>query len=234
MQIAPGIYSLGQNEGGHVHAFLLDDGTELTLIDTLWDDDAHRIFDAIRQIHRLATDLKHIVITHAHRSHLGGMAALKNFTGATLYAHEWEADIISGDRKAQAVTFIPRRPFQVYPLQLGLALGVGSHTPSTVENYISEGDRVGPLHVMHASGHSPGHLAFYWPERRVLFAGDAVATWPYFSAGWPAFNLNIKQHKASVGRMAEFDAEIVAVGHGEPITTDGAKRVRSLLDSAGW
>lgn len=26
MQIAPGVYSMGQWMGGHVHAFLLDDG----------------------------------------------------------------------------------------------------------------------------------------------------------------------------------------------------------------
>jgi hypothetical protein len=31
MQIAPGIYSMGQDKGGHVHAYLLDDGTGLTL-----------------------------------------------------------------------------------------------------------------------------------------------------------------------------------------------------------
>ena len=41
MQIAPGIYSMGQDEGGHVHAYLLDDGTGLTLLDTLYDDDAN-------------------------------------------------------------------------------------------------------------------------------------------------------------------------------------------------
>ena len=34
MQIAPGLHSIRQDEGGHVHAFLIDDGTGFTLIDT--------------------------------------------------------------------------------------------------------------------------------------------------------------------------------------------------------
>jgi hypothetical protein len=33
MKVAEGIYSLSQTKGGHVHAFLLDDGNSLTLID---------------------------------------------------------------------------------------------------------------------------------------------------------------------------------------------------------
>lgn len=44
--------------------------------------------------------LKHILLTHAHRSHLGRLAELKRMSGATVYAHEWEADIIAGERKA--------------------------------------------------------------------------------------------------------------------------------------
>ena len=44
--------------------------------------------------------LKHILLTHAHRSHLGGLSELKRMSGATVYAHEWEADIIAGERKA--------------------------------------------------------------------------------------------------------------------------------------
>ncbi|MFL5628945.1 MAG: MBL fold metallo-hydrolase, partial [Ktedonobacteraceae bacterium] len=114
MEISPGIYSLSQQEGGHVHAFLLDDGTELTVIDTLWDSDGQRILDQIKSIGRSVTDLKHIILTHAHRSHLGGLAALKKASGATVYAHEWEADIISGERKAQGITVVPMRPLRLY------------------------------------------------------------------------------------------------------------------------
>ena len=39
-ELAPGIHSLGHGKGGHVHAFLIDDGGELTLVDTLFEGDA--------------------------------------------------------------------------------------------------------------------------------------------------------------------------------------------------
>src|SRR5262249_59703647 len=57
-----------------------------------------------------------------------------------------------------------------------------------------------------------------------LFAGDAIATWPALGPGWPAFNLNPQQHKASLSRMARLDAHVVAVGHGEAPTFPGAPR----------
>ena len=88
---------------------------------------------------------------------------------------------------------------------------------------------MGPLCVSFAPGHSPGHLAFYWPERRALIAGDAVATWPFFQLGWPAFTLNPTHHARSLRKLAEFDAEIVCVGHGDPIRTGGAARIRAAL-----
>ena len=230
MEIAPGVHAIGQVLGGHVHAFLLDDGAGLTLIDTLYDTDAHRIVDRIQGIGRSVEHLTSIVLTHGHRSHLGGLATLKRMSGATVFSHPWEADIIAGERKAQAVPLVPRAPLRVYHLQCFLGLGVGKHPPCPVDRTVADGDQVGPLRVVYAPGHSPGHLAFYWPERRTLFAGDAVATWPSLSAGWPAFNLNLHQHQASLHRMAGYDAEIVAVGHGEPLTSGGAAHVRALAE----
>jgi glyoxylase-like metal-dependent hydrolase (beta-lactamase superfamily II) len=56
-----------------------------------------------------------------------------------------------------------------FPFQFGAALGLGKHPPCQIDEYIHEGDRIGPLHVVHAPGHTPGHLAFYWPAKRVLF-----------------------------------------------------------------
>lgn len=223
--------SLGQRKGGRVHAFLLDDGEGLTPVDTLYDTDGRRVLDAIAGVGRRAEDLRHIVLTHGHRSHLGGARVLRERIGAEVYAHEWEADIVRGERKAQRVSLVPRRPLRAYfPLQVGLALGLGRHPPCPVDHFVHEGDRIGPLRVVFAPGHSPGHLAFHWPERSLLIDGEAIATWPGWSAGWPAFNLNEKQHRESLRRLAELEADIVTVGHGEPLTSGGAARVRDLAD----
>jgi glyoxylase-like metal-dependent hydrolase (beta-lactamase superfamily II) len=228
-EIAAGVYSLSQRKGGRVHAFLLDNGGELTLIDALFNDDGAQVVAAIRQIGREISDLKNIIATHAHRSHIGGLAALKALSGATVWAHEWEADILAGERRAQGVTIWPRRPFRVYPIQLGLVLGVAPHKPCAPDRFLREGDRVGPLEVIHTPGHSPGHMAFHWPGSGVLFAGDALATWPYLSLGWDGLNLNLAQHRRSLLKIDDIRADVIAVGHGEPASGDQIDKLRRMV-----
>lgn len=228
-EIAPAIYSMGQLKGAFVHAFLLEHAGQLVLIDTLYDNDAHRVLREIKRAGREVTDLKHIILTHAHRSHLGGLARLKELSGATVYAHAWEADIIAGQRRAQCVTWRPGEPFAVWPLQVALNLGVAKHPPCPVDETLDDGDEVGPLQVLHTPGHSPGHLAFYWPDRRALFAGDAIVTWPRLTAGWPGFTLNPVQQRASVQRMAELDVDVLGSGHGDPIAAGAGDRLRALV-----
>jgi glyoxylase-like metal-dependent hydrolase (beta-lactamase superfamily II) len=230
MRIANGIYSIGQQEGGRVHAFLLDDGNGLTLIDTMYDDDARHVLSELASIGKTPADLKHIILTHAHKSHVGGLAALKKASGATVHSHEWEVDIIAGRREATRVGKFPRKPLAVYKLQLGLALGLGKHAPCEVDRRLRAGDRVGPLEVVETPGHTPGSLSFWWPERRAVFAGDVIATWPEFAAGWPGLTLDNDRNLRSVQQLTDFgNAEILCVGHGEPITQGAAATIKKLV-----
>jgi glyoxylase-like metal-dependent hydrolase (beta-lactamase superfamily II) len=201
MRIAEGVYSIGQSKGGHVHAYLFEHGDELTLVDTLFDADAALVVEAIGRIGRSPGDLKHIALTHAHRSHLGGLAQLKRLSGALVHAHEWEADIIAGERLAQPVSMRPSGPLATYPMRIGLALGRPKHPPCPVDRGLAEGDQVGPLRVLHIPGHTPG------------------------------FNLNERQYRESLKRLARVEAEVVAVGHGEPLTEDAAERVHALAEA---
>lgn len=235
VEIAPGIVDLfhakGYLKGGYVHAFLLDTSEGLVLIDTLFDADAQVILDALAQRGKTARDLKHILLTHGHRAHLGGVAKLKELSGAPVYVHEWEADIVSGDRPQQGVNLLPMpSSLQVWPIIFfgTLAGPLGEHKPCAVDHFIDEGDRVGPIQILHTPGHTPGHLAFYWQERRAMFTGDAFVTWPLICPGWPNVMLNKKETWASLRRMSEMDVDTVGVGHGKPIAHDGGRAMREL------
>ncbi len=102
------------------------------------------------------------------------------------------------------------------------------HVPCPVDELLDEGDAFGPLQVLYAPGHSPGHLAFSWPERRFAIVGDGVATWPQLCPGWHAFNLNKVQHHATLQRLAALEPAIVGVGHGDPITQGGDEVLHEL------
>jgi glyoxylase-like metal-dependent hydrolase (beta-lactamase superfamily II) len=230
-RITDGVYSIGEWIAGRVHAFLLDDGNDLTVIDTLWEADARYILAQIRALNKEVTQLKHIILTHAHRSHIGGMAELRRLSGARVYSHEWEADILAGEREAQRVKLLPRKPLIAYPIQLGCALGLGSYRPCQITDCLKDGQQVGPVQVIHTPGHTPGSMSFYWKDRKVLFTGDVVVSWPEVAPGWPSLTLNFKQTRESLGRLAEFrEVEFLAVGHGEPIARDAAALVRRFRD----
>lgn len=231
MKLTEGIHYVSQSKGGHVHAFLLDDGDGLTLIDSLYDSDAGLLLEEIKQMGRQPSDLKNIILTHAHRSHIGGVAALKKLSNATVYSHEWEAGIIDGSRSATKVTLFPKPPLQVYILQLGLALGFDNHKPCRVDQSLKEGDRVGPLTIVSTPGHTPGCLSFSWPAKKALFVGDVIVTWPRVEAGWAGLTLDMKQNVKSVGKLSDFgNVEILGVGHGEPIPQGGIEVLKKLRE----
>jgi glyoxylase-like metal-dependent hydrolase (beta-lactamase superfamily II) len=234
MQIMPGLHSLGNTSGGHVRAYLIDDGNELTLIDTLLNKDGRDILEEIRRLGRQPADVKRIILTHAHQSHLGGLAALKKATGARVYAHDWEADIIAGKRKVEVpptTGFWPQKPLQVYPLQIAFVLGLGMPAPCEVDETLKDGDLLGPLTVLHTPGHTPGCLAFYWNHKRALIVGDIVVTWPEVALGWPQITLDNKQNRESVGKLCDITkAEVLCVGHGEPVVYAGGRVMRDLFE----
>lgn len=231
MKVTDGIHYLRQTMGGHVHAFLLDDGNGITLIDALYDSDGKMILDEIRAMGRQPSDLKNIIATHAHRSHIGGMAELKRLTNARVYSHEWEIGIVEGRRKSTKVSIWPKPPLAAYYTQFGLAVGFDGHKPCMVDEALKEAARVGPLTVVSTPGHTPGCLSFYWPEKKALFVGDVIVTWPYVEAGWAGLTLDMKENIRSVGKLSDFgDVEIVGVGHGEPISEGGIEVLKKLRE----
>lgn len=232
MEIAPGIYEMGGGyfKAGHTKAFLADTGDGLILIDTLYDHDANVILAELEKIGKTAADIKHIIMTHAHRGHLGGLKTLKQLSNAPIYGHPYEADMIAGDRNIQPVDPLVVDPIQSWPIIfLGQLMSrFNKHHGQAVDILIEDGHQIGPLEAIHTPGHTPGHMVLYWPERRALFTGDAFVTWPRICPGWPNTMLNKPQTWASLQRMASIDAEIICPGHGDSIKAGGSAIMREM------
>lgn len=94
---------------------------------------------------------------------------------------------------------------------------------------VEDGDDVYGLKVVHVPGKSPGEIALFWPERRLLLAGDAliapygkVKTVPEEKMDDPALL------KRSLARLKALDFDVLLVGDGDPILS-GAKAAAGTL-----
>ena len=171
IELAPGIYSLGHGKGGHVHAFLARDGRRALCSSTRSSRTTRAsCCEAIRaarpRAHRPEADRDHARAT-ARTS--AGWPRSSARAARPCYAHRWEADIVAGDRRAQAVSILPQQSLKLIPFQLGLWLDRARSTIRARSTSCStRATRSGRSQVLHASGHSPGHLDFWWPERELL------------------------------------------------------------------
>ena len=100
-----------------------------------------------------------------------------------------------------------------------------------LDDRLAVGDAIGPLKVIAAAGKSPGEVALHWPERRILFAGDAVIGNPPGACGLLAERVmdDPARLRASVARLLELDFDTLLVGDGVPILEDAKARLAELV-----
>lgn len=236
IEIADGVHAIGpsrhgQFKGGYSRAYLFENDHGLTLVDSLWEDDASLILRYLWSIGRTPRDVTDIVMTHAHRSHLGGLKTLKDLSGATVHSHALEAPIIEGTASAPKIPLWPLRPPHLIGFRVASQLGLFPHATCKVDNpTLDEHDTIGHLKVMHMPGHTPGNLALSCgDDDHVLVVADTIMTWPSFSAGWPGFNTNEDEFRRSLERVVLLEPEVVCVGHGDPIWENAAEAIETLL-----
>lgn len=235
------IHPITDGTAGRVHAYLLEEDDGVTLVDALSGADAATIVAGLAAIGRTPADLRRILLTHAHRSHVCGAERMRALSGAPIHANPFEASVMSGERPSAPTGFWPRRPYRVYKLQAGLTLGyyverawkrftVFANAPFEVDREIRHGDTVGALQVVHTPGHTDGSMSFYWPSERALFTGDVLVTWPRLEIGWRGLTTDTARNRRSLSELATVgDVEWIGTGHGPPVTHDAAAAVRDLL-----
>ncbi len=109
----------------------------------------------------------------------------------------------------------------------------------TIDRTVSDGDRIdafGGLEVIATPGHSPGQIAFYQPERKILFTGDTLMNlWGKLRPPFAMATPDMDEAKRSIQKVAALDVEIACFGHGAPLTQDTNAALRAFAEqiSAG-
>jgi glyoxylase-like metal-dependent hydrolase (beta-lactamase superfamily II) len=226
-RILPSLYTFTGLVVGRV--YMIEDPDGLTIIDTSLSFAPRRILKQIAGLGYAPVDVKRILITHAHPDHVGGLHELQKATGADVYASEPERGVI---QEGQPVVGPPKEKLSGIVKYLPLPKAT---FPSTlVARVLRDGDVLaevmGGLQVVATPGHAPGHVAFWQPERKVLFCGDVMmALWPRrLTLPFRMVTVDMGENIRSLQHLADLDPQVLCLGHGIPITRNTSELIRSF------
>lgn len=226
MEIVPLLPELHLIRPAFGQAYLWRDGSTLTLVDTGVPGAGGDLAEAFAELGYSRADLRRVVLTHGHEDHAGAAAEVRGWGEVEVLAHRLDAPVVRGERLRTE----PELTGAERPLFARFALPPG-FPPCPVDTELSDGDVIdfgGGARVIGVPGHTDGSVAVVLPRHGVLFAGDLVATSPGGPLLGP-FNTDRAAARASFARLAEVPAEVVCVGHGDPLAgPDGAAAWREL------
>ena len=226
--IIPNVYRLPGLTIGNVYCIIDPDG--ITLIDTSIMPSGPKILRHIKALGYPLSAVKRILITHAHPDHVGSLPLLKRETGAEVIASALERPVIEG-----------RIPIPTLPpdKRRGLAriivLPTTTLPPTPVDRVVADGDILevlGGLRVVATPGHAPGHLAFWQPERRIMFCGDVIFRLPNIRLPFSFLTVDMDENKRAIRRIADLNAAIMCFGHGPPLH-NAAARIQEFARKVG-
>jgi glyoxylase-like metal-dependent hydrolase (beta-lactamase superfamily II) len=223
LEVLPGLYQV-RTRGSRAY-LVLDD--EITLIDTGSTGSGARILAAVEELGRSPEEIKHIVITHYHLDHVGGLPELQNWIPARTGVHLAEAPHVESDEP------LPN-PF-THPLLARICepyLLWNDPGAARVDVVLNDGDELpvlGGMRIVHAPGHTAGSISIHFPNRGVLLVGDAMQ-YKFGRLMLPSrlFTQDMPEAEESIRKLAGLDFDTLCFSHFRPILTGADAKVREF------
>ena len=165
---------------------------------------------------KFGVPVKYLFITHFHGDHHYGAATFKDVEifGSNALIERMKQKMKVGWKKEDFDKWKADEPEYVeYIDEVEIVLPtVGFEKERIIKNNDLQ------MEFYHSGGHCAGESYAYFPEERVLFTGDDLATrqWPFISepCGSPEKWIQAFEH------MLSLDVEVVVPGHGALVETD--------------
>ena len=223
--IAEGIHRV---EDAHTNWYIVESDEGLTIVDAGVPASWGSLEAALDVIGRQPGEIKAVVLTHGHFDHVGIAERIRSTYGAEVWVHENDVPLTrhplqyTSDRSP--LLYAATKP-RALPILGGLLVARAFFPPPIAEvRRFTNGslDVPGSPRVLPTPGHTLGHVAFHFPDRDAVIAGDAVVTLnPYTGGTGPqivarAATADPARNLDSLGSIAETEARTVLPGHGDP------------------
>jgi hydroxyacylglutathione hydrolase len=159
--------------------------------------------------------LKAHAITHGHFDHRGASGAVCASFGIPLWCGEGDREAVGSGRHD---SIFPSSNQSLAWLDQWLA---GPSQP--VSRVLHEGDMVGGFCVLEVPGHTPGSLAFWREQDRILVIGDVlfhrdpITLRLGLREPFPSVTFDAARNRASARRLAALLPSLVCFGHGKEL-----------------
>lgn len=151
---------------------------------------------------------KRILLTHGHFDHITGAESLKGLTGADIYAHENEVDLL-------------RDPDLNASANMGYEVRL---EPDILLKDKEEFEAAGMTwQVIYTPGHTGGGVCYYLKDKGILFSGDTLFHESVGRTDLPTGNHEQLMESVNGRLLVLQDETEVYPGHGRP-TTIGHER----------